>query len=82
MGSPETPQSSLREERWFLVRMAFLFVLGITLYFGAIVLKSQVSASHDPRVQLPDGTWLVCRAVTIGKKHDLVFPIALGEQII
>lgn len=83
MGSTETLQSSIREERWFLVRMAFLFGLGIALYVGAIVLKSHFSSENNyPRVQLSDGTWLVCRAVTIGKKHDLVFPIALGEQIV
>ncbi|MEI8378810.1 MAG: hypothetical protein WCJ09_01690 [Planctomycetota bacterium] len=83
MGSPETPQSSLREERWFLVRIGFLFVLGIALYLGAIVLKSQFSAENNyPRVQLSDGTWLVCRVVTIGKKHELVFPTSLGEQIV
>ena len=82
MKSSENLPSSLREERWFLARTGFVFVLGIGLYLGAIVLKSQFSnTANYPRVQLPDGTWLVCRAVTIGNKHELPFPASLEDRL-
>lgn len=80
MDPAEIPHANLREERWFQVRLVSIVVLVVGSFLGTVALKSRLQAPAYPRVQLADGTWLVCRGISIGRKHDLSFPMALRDR--
>lgn len=62
------------EERWFLVRLVLLFQLAVAAYVLLISLRSGAGAAKFPRAQLPDGTWLVARSVSVGTSHAIQVP--------
>jgi hypothetical protein len=74
------PIPAKREERWFLVRLATLFLVTILVFVLLMSLRSRANYSKYPRVKLSDGTWLVARSVTIGTSHPLNIPYPIDVQ--
>lgn len=78
--APTETTSSKREERRFLLRLVILLVAIVVVFFGLISVRGKIDSSKYPRVNLPDGTWLVARQVTVGKNHAIDVPYQMGVQ--
>lgn len=74
------PLASRWEERRFVFKLAGLFLAVVLLFLAALAWRGGVNTSRFPRVQLPDGSWLVAQAVTVGKKHSIEIPYPLEMQ--
>lgn len=72
--------SSKREERWFLLRFVILLVAIVVGFIGLISVRGKIDSSKYPRVQLPDGSWLIARQVSVGRNHSIEVPYQMGVQ--
>lgn len=78
--SPESLPSQ-SEERRFGLKLAVVLAVLLLVPLIAMVVRSDSQVSQFPRVRLPDGTWLVARAVTVGKNHAVQFRLPMQEQL-
>ncbi len=82
MSNPATePISGKHEERRFVLRLVLLLILLIAGFLLLAAFRSQTSTSPFPRVKLADGTWLVARAVSVGKSHSIEIPYPIEVRV-
>lgn len=72
--------SGKSEERWFLIRLVVLFALAVMVFGLLVSLRGGFLAAKFPRAQLPDGTWLVARSVSVGTRHAVEVPFPRHVQ--
>lgn len=78
--TPLEPLASRSEERRFLLKLLATVVFIVLLLLAVLSWRGATTSSAFPRVQLSDGTWLVARAVTVGKNHAFEMPYPRAVQ--
>ena len=79
--SPQEPLPSQPEERRFVLKLAVLLVATVLALLAFLAIRGGTETSPFPRVKLPDGSWLIVRAVTVGTSHSIELPLPPWERI-
>jgi len=77
---PPAPLDSKPEERRFLLKLVGFLLTTLLLFVAVLRWRDGKIESRFPRVKLPDGTWLVAQAVTVGTKHSIEIPYPMEMQ--
>ncbi|MBS0201878.1 MAG: hypothetical protein JSS49_03200 [Planctomycetes bacterium] len=77
----EKTNSGKHEEFWFALRVVVLFALAVGGFLLLVSLRGRGSSTALYKAKLPDGTFLVVRAVTTGKFHTMEIPYSFDTQI-
>ena len=75
------PASGKYEELRFALRVLLLFAVAIGGFLLLVSLRGRAGSTALYKAKLPDGTFLVVRAVTTGKSHMVEIPYSFDTQV-
>jgi hypothetical protein len=78
----DQPASGKYEELRFALRVLLLFTVAIGGFLLLVSLRGRAGSTAVYKAKLPDGTFLVVRAVTTGKSHSVEIPYSLYADAI